>query len=184
MSDHNVIIIGAGHNGLVTAAYLAKAGKKVLVLERREVIGGAAVTEEFAPGFKALADDRSLWTPNPSGRPRPRARPTRSRNPRARPGRFPTAAGWRSPNDLARRRENTSRDRVPLEGRCASLSKVCQADPNAGWLPASHADAPRPASERLRSGALAGAVTTRLGRPSSRRSRHASASSHPPDVGR
>ncbi len=53
MSDHHIIIVGAGHNGLVTAAYLAKAGKKVLVLERRDVIGGAAVTEEFAPGFKA-----------------------------------------------------------------------------------------------------------------------------------
>src|SRR3989304_5189830 len=50
---YDVIIIGAGHNGLVTAAYLAKAGKRVLVLERRQVLGGRAVTEEFAPGFKA-----------------------------------------------------------------------------------------------------------------------------------
>ncbi|TAH53120.1 MAG: NAD(P)/FAD-dependent oxidoreductase [Chloroflexota bacterium] len=46
------IIIGAGLNGLTAAAYLAKAGKKVLVLERREIIGGAAVTEEIFPGFK------------------------------------------------------------------------------------------------------------------------------------
>lgn len=53
MADHDVLIIGAGHNGLVTAAYLAKAGKKVLVLERRQGVGGAAVTEEFAPGFQA-----------------------------------------------------------------------------------------------------------------------------------
>lgn len=46
------LIIGAGHNGLVTAAYLAKAGKKVAVLERRDVIGGCSVTEELWPGYK------------------------------------------------------------------------------------------------------------------------------------
>src|SRR6202047_3754220 len=52
MSQHyDAIVIGGGHNGLVNAAYLAKAGKKVLVLERRHVLGGAAVTEEIVPGF-------------------------------------------------------------------------------------------------------------------------------------
>jgi phytoene dehydrogenase-like protein len=49
---YDAIIIGAGHNGLVTAAYLAKAGKKVLVLERRAHVGGIASTEEIYPGFK------------------------------------------------------------------------------------------------------------------------------------
>src|SRR5262245_44425158 len=49
---YDVIIIGAGHNGLTTAAYLAKSGRKVLVLERREVLGGACVTEEVWPGCK------------------------------------------------------------------------------------------------------------------------------------
>jgi phytoene dehydrogenase-like protein len=48
---YDVIVIGGGHNGLVNAAYLAKAGKKVLALERRHVLGGAAVTEEIIPGF-------------------------------------------------------------------------------------------------------------------------------------
>ena len=48
---YDAIVIGGGHNGLVNAAYLAKVGKKVLVLERRHVLGGAIVTEEIVPGF-------------------------------------------------------------------------------------------------------------------------------------
>ena len=54
MSDqqYDVVIIGAGHNGLTCAAYLAMAGLRVQVVERRKVIGGAAVTEEFHPGFR------------------------------------------------------------------------------------------------------------------------------------
>jgi len=49
---YDVVIVGGGHNGLVCACYLAGAGLKVRVLERRAVVGGAAVTEEFAPGFR------------------------------------------------------------------------------------------------------------------------------------
>jgi phytoene dehydrogenase-like protein len=52
-SSYDAIVIGSGHNGLVCGTYLAKAGLKTLVLERREIIGGAAVTEEFSPGFRA-----------------------------------------------------------------------------------------------------------------------------------
>src|SRR5215510_1195856 len=49
---YDVVIVGGGHNGLTCAAYLAMAGLKVKVLERRAIIGGAAVTQEFHPGFR------------------------------------------------------------------------------------------------------------------------------------
>ncbi|HWR52026.1 MAG TPA: NAD(P)/FAD-dependent oxidoreductase [Bryobacteraceae bacterium] len=49
---HDVIVIGGGHNGLITAAYLARAGRKVLVLESRELLGGCAVTEDIWPGYR------------------------------------------------------------------------------------------------------------------------------------
>jgi phytoene dehydrogenase-like protein len=51
-AEYDAIVVGGGHNGLTCAAYLARAGRKTLVLERRHVLGGAAVTEEIHPGFK------------------------------------------------------------------------------------------------------------------------------------
>jgi len=93
--DHDAIVVGGGHNGLVTACYLARAGWRVLVLERRPLVGGACVTEETFPGFKVstaayvsslfrkeivadlclrdygfevLARDPSSFTPLPDGR--------------------------------------------------------------------------------------------------------------------
>src|SRR3954469_17544182 len=48
----DAIIVGGGHNGLVNGAYLAKAGLKVLIVERRDIVGGAAITEELRPGFQ------------------------------------------------------------------------------------------------------------------------------------
>ncbi len=62
---YDAIIIGAGHNGLVCAAYLAQAGRKVLVLERRDVVGGAAVTEEFHPGFRNSVASYTVSLLNP-----------------------------------------------------------------------------------------------------------------------
>ncbi|HET9481197.1 MAG TPA: FAD-dependent oxidoreductase, partial [Candidatus Polarisedimenticolia bacterium] len=50
-SSWDVIVIGGGHNGLTAAAYFARAGRRVLVLERRHVLGGAAVSEQIVPGF-------------------------------------------------------------------------------------------------------------------------------------
>src|ERR1700694_2515236 len=50
--NRDIIIVGGGHNGLVTAFYLAKAGYNPLVLERRPQVGGAAITDEFHPGFR------------------------------------------------------------------------------------------------------------------------------------
>ena len=51
-TKYDAVIVGGGHNGLVTAAYLAGAGRKVLVLERREMVGGCSGTEELWPGYQ------------------------------------------------------------------------------------------------------------------------------------
>src|SRR5215469_12500789 len=52
-NTRDIVIVGGGHNGLITAFYLARAGFKPLVLERRNQVGGAAITEEFYPGFRS-----------------------------------------------------------------------------------------------------------------------------------
>jgi phytoene dehydrogenase-like protein len=65
VSQCDVLIVGGGHNGLVCAAYLAASGLKVTVLERRHVVGGAAVTEEFHPGFRNSVASYTVSLLNP-----------------------------------------------------------------------------------------------------------------------
>ncbi|HTL93731.1 MAG TPA: FAD-dependent oxidoreductase, partial [Steroidobacteraceae bacterium] len=62
---YDALIIGGGHNGLTCSAYLAAAGLRVLVLERRSVVGGAAVTEEFHPGFRNSVASYTVSLLNP-----------------------------------------------------------------------------------------------------------------------
>lgn len=56
----DAVVVGAGHNGLIAAAYLARAGLRVIVCERRDIVGGAAVTEEIVPGFRASTASYAL----------------------------------------------------------------------------------------------------------------------------
>jgi phytoene dehydrogenase-like protein len=62
---HDAIIIGAGHNGLTAAAYLARAGYSILVLERRDIVGGCCVTEQIAPGCRASTASYTVSLLNP-----------------------------------------------------------------------------------------------------------------------
>ena len=111
MNETDVVIIGAGHNGLTCAAYLAAAGLRVKVVERRKVVGGAAVTEEFAPGFRnsvaaytvsllnpKIISDLKLGRTWSQDRRAPRAEfPARARRPLSHDRRRPHAEN-RSPN--------------------------------------------------------------------------------------
>ncbi len=65
MTDYDVIVVGGGHNGLVCSAYLAKSGRKVLVLEANDVPGGAASTREFSPGYSVSGCANWLYQLNP-----------------------------------------------------------------------------------------------------------------------
>ena len=126
---YDAVIIGGGHNGLISAAYLARAGLKTLVLERRHVLGGAAVTEEIVPGLPVLG--RELRREPAAARDHPRARAARStastssrstaRSRRSSPA---TAARRRLP--VARERPRPDRARAPplVEARRRGLRGI------------------------------------------------------------
>src|ERR1700712_2959597 len=63
-NTYDAVVIGGGHNGLVAACYLAKAGRRVLVLERYHTVGGAAITEEIHPGFRVSVASYSMSFPD------------------------------------------------------------------------------------------------------------------------
>ena len=152
MSDLDAIIIGGGHNGLTCAAYLGMAGLRVRVLERRDVVGGACVTEEFHPGFRnsTAAYTVSLLQPKViRDLETARAWLAHRRAPRAE---FPAAAGW--PLSAHRRGPHRARDREIQRQGCRALCRLsgrdrprrrCAAQPRARGAAQSRARAISPA---------------------------------------
>ena len=132
-SKYDVIVIGGGHNGLVHAAYLASAGKKVLVLERRHVLGGAAVTEEVFPGFKFSVCSYvvSLLRPEII---RDLDLPRHGLEILPLDGTFTPMLERRLPLARQRPRQDAARDRPPLEARRRGLRRVRQGDGRHGPL--------------------------------------------------
>ena len=154
-------IIGGGHNGLVSAAYLARAGLKTLVLEQRHVLGGAAVTEEIFPGFRFSRLQLRRVAAAARDHPRPRAAAARPRHPAARrhvhaapQGRGPAGRRRRLPVAGQRPRPDDPRAPPLVGDRRRGVRGIRPADGRDGPLhqadPGDHAARPDRASTRGR----------------------------------
>ena len=125
--NYDVIVVGGGHNGLINAAYLARSGRKVLVVERRHVLGGAAVTEEIFPGFKYSVCSYvvSLLRPEII---RELDLPRHGLEILPLDGTFTPMPDRRLPLARERSREDAPRDRAALPGRRRGLRGIRQGD--------------------------------------------------------
>ena len=141
MPKYDVIVIGGGHNGLTHAAYLARAGRRVLVLERRHVLGGAAVTEEVFPGFHISVCSYVVSLLRPQIIRDLDLAPPRLRGAAAR-RHVHADAGRRLPVARQRPRPHAARDSAAFAARRRSLRRVRQGDDRHGAL--RQADARRP----------------------------------------
>ena len=145
MPELDVVIIGAGHNGLTCAAYLGMAGLSVRVVERRDVIGGTAVTEEFHPGFRnsvaaytvSLLQPKVIAGPGPAPARAAHRRAPRAEFPAAPDGRYLLSGEGRTESEIAK----FSAKDASATSRSAALSEVAdllrelvlQAPPNVTW---------------------------------------------------